>query len=79
MNHNWKKTQIPNQHQALSIKILQQHLDCPQFNQKWHYRSIIGKLNFVEKNTGPDTAYAVNRCSRFLPIQGINAVKLLNI
>jgi hypothetical protein len=31
----------------------------------WHYRSIIGKLNFLEKSTRPDIAYAVHQCARF--------------
>jgi hypothetical protein len=32
---------------ALSSKILHPHLDSPEFNKSWHYRSIIGKLNFL--------------------------------
>jgi hypothetical protein len=50
---------------ALSSKILQQHLDSPAFNETWHYRSVIGKLNFLEKSTQPDIAYAVDQCARF--------------
>jgi hypothetical protein len=50
---------------ALSTKILQQHLDSPEFNEPWHYRSVIGKLNFLEKSTRPDIAYAVHQCARF--------------
>jgi hypothetical protein len=33
--------------------------------ENWHYRSIIGKLNFLEKSTRPDIAYAVHQCARF--------------
>jgi hypothetical protein len=29
------------------------------------YRSITGKLNFLEKSTRPDIAYAVHQCARF--------------
>jgi hypothetical protein len=36
---------------ALSSKILQAHVDCPPFNESWHYRSLIGKLSFLEKST----------------------------
>jgi hypothetical protein len=33
----------------MASKILQQHLDSPPFNESWHYRSVIGKLNFLER------------------------------
>ena len=32
---------------------------------KFNYRSVIGKLNFLEKSTHPDLAYAVHQCARF--------------
>jgi hypothetical protein len=35
------------------------------YGDNWHYRSIIGKLNFLEKSTRPDIAYAVHQCARF--------------
>jgi Reverse transcriptase (RNA-dependent DNA polymerase) len=50
---------------AISSKILHAHLDSEPFNEEWHYRSIIGKLNFPEKSTRPDIAYAVHQCARF--------------
>jgi Reverse transcriptase (RNA-dependent DNA polymerase) len=50
---------------ALSSKILQPPIDSPSFNETWHYRSLIGKLNFLEKSTRPDIAYAVHQCARF--------------
>jgi hypothetical protein len=31
----------------------------------WEYRRIIGQLNFLEKSTRPDIAYAVHQCARF--------------
>jgi hypothetical protein len=31
----------------------------------FHYRRVIGKLNFLEKSTRPDIAYAVHQCARF--------------
>ena len=34
-------------------------------SESWHYRSIIGKLNFLEKSTRPDLAYSVHQCARF--------------
>jgi hypothetical protein len=50
---------------ALSSKILHRHIDSPCHNEKWHYRSVIGKLNYLEKSTRPDIAYAVHQCARF--------------
>jgi Reverse transcriptase (RNA-dependent DNA polymerase) len=50
---------------AASSKILQQHLNSPDFNESWHYRSVSGKLNYLEKSTRPDIAYAVHQCARF--------------
>ena len=46
----------------------------------WHYRSVIGKLNFLEKSTRPDIAYAVHQCARFLEnpkVSHAQAVKIL--
>ena len=32
---------------------------------KWSYRSVIGKLNFLEKSTRPELSYAVHNAARF--------------
>jgi hypothetical protein len=40
-------------------------LDSAPFREKWDYRRIIGKLNFLEKSTRPEIAYAVHQCVRF--------------
>jgi hypothetical protein len=32
---------------------------------RWNYRSIIGKLNFLAQNTRPDISFAVHQCARF--------------
>lgn len=50
---------------ALSSVIIQQHADSQPHNEEWHYRSVIGKLNYLEKCTRPDIAYAVHQCARF--------------
>jgi hypothetical protein len=55
-------------------------LDGELFAEKWHYRSILRKLNFLEKSTRPEIAYAVHQCARFTsnPRQShVNAVKYL--
>jgi len=50
---------------AVSSKIL--HLDKggEEMQTTWEYRRIIGQLNFLEKSTRPDIAYAVHQCTRF--------------
>jgi hypothetical protein len=50
---------------ALSSHILRAHKESEKHNEKWHYRSVIGKLNYLEKSTRPDIAYAVHQCARF--------------
>ena len=37
----------------------------PHDDQTFNYKSVIGKLNFLEKSTRPDIAYAVHQCARF--------------
>ena len=32
---------------------------------QWHYRSVIGMLNFVCNSTRPEVAFAVHQCARF--------------
>jgi hypothetical protein len=65
---------------APSSTILRRDLDGQPFSEKWDYRSIIGKLNFLEKSTRPEIAYAVHQCARFSanPRQShANAIKYL--
>ena len=50
---------------AMPSKILQQYPDSPTHNASWHYRGVIGKLNFLEKSSRPDIAYAVHQAARF--------------
>jgi hypothetical protein len=50
---------------APSSTILHLDLDGKPFEEQWDYRSIIGKLNFLEKSTRPEIAYAVHQCARF--------------
>jgi hypothetical protein len=65
---------------APSSTILRRDLDGDPFVEAWDYRSVIGKLNFLEKSTRPEIAYAVHQCARFAsnPKQShANAVKYL--
>ena len=50
---------------ALSTKILTMDESGPEMKEGFHYRSVIGKLNFLEKSTCPDLAYSVHQCARF--------------
>jgi hypothetical protein len=50
---------------ALSSVLLHKDPNRIPFDDSFHYRSIIGKLNFLEKSTRPELAYAVHQCARF--------------
>jgi hypothetical protein len=50
---------------AASTVRLHRDVHGKPYTDNWHYRSIIGKLNFLEKSTRPDIAYAVHQCARF--------------
>ena len=50
---------------AAATKILSRNESEPTADCPFHYRSVIGKLNFLEKSTRPDIAYAVHQCARF--------------
>ena len=50
---------------AMSTKVIGSYPDSPAFDQHFHYRSVIGKLNYLEKSTRGDIAYAVHQCARF--------------
>ena len=40
-------------------------LDAAPFDGHFHYRAVIGKLNFLEKTTRPDISYAAHQAARF--------------
>ena len=46
-------------------KILHKHPNSPSFDGHFDYRSVIGKMLYLEKSTRPDIAYAVHQCARF--------------
>ena len=50
---------------AASTRILHRFKDEHPHDKTWHYRSVIGKLNYLEKSTRPDISYAVHQCARF--------------
>ena len=54
-------TKIP----AIPSIILTKNKAEPPRKEKWHYRSVIGMLNFLVNSTHPELAYAVQQCARF--------------
>jgi hypothetical protein len=50
---------------AAPSKILRRDESAPPFKCPFHYRKVIGKLNYLEKSTRPDIAYAAHQCARF--------------
>lgn len=50
---------------AKSSEILQRFEDSAAFDQSFSYASVIGKLNYLERGSRPDIAYAVHQCARF--------------
>ena len=56
---NTKKTPVvPN-------NLLHKDTDGPDMTPDFHYRSVIGKLNFLEKSTRPDLLVSVHQCARY--------------
>jgi len=51
---------------AAVTKLIGPDIDGPLFNYEWNYRSIIGKLNYLEKTSRPDISFAVHCCARFM-------------
>jgi hypothetical protein len=47
------------------MSILQRDAKGSPTKAEFHYRSVVGKLNFLEKGTRPDIAYATHQCARF--------------
>jgi len=50
---------------ALKTVLIHKDADGKDFDNSFHYRSVIGKLNYLEKSTRPDIAFAVHQCARF--------------
>lgn len=48
-----------------SSTILLRHLNSPRFDRHFHYRSIIGKLSYLEKGSRSELAYPVHQCARY--------------
>ena len=44
---------------------LSKDTEGPGRKYSWHYRLVIGMLNYLEKTTRPEIAYVVHQCKRF--------------
>ena len=51
---------------AASSKLITRHSNSQNFDGSFDYRSLIGKLNYLEKAMRSDIAYAVHQCARFV-------------
>ena len=60
-NDNVKPKEIP----MASSRILHKHVNSPRFDGSFNFRSVIGRLNYLEKATRPDLSYSVHQCARF--------------
>ena len=58
---NTKSESVP----AIPNHILNRDYHGKAFDEPWAYRSVVGKLNFLEKSTRADISYAVHQCARF--------------
>ena len=53
---------------AASSRILIRNDDGVDHNMSFHYRLVIGKLNYLEKATRPDISFATHQCARFAAV-----------
>ena len=61
MKANTKPQRTP----AAPTARLHRDINGAPYCEDWHYRSVVGKMNFLEKSTRLDIAYAVHQCARF--------------
>ena len=50
---------------AVTTNLLHKDANGPNMLPDFHYRSVIGKLNFLEKSTGSDISISIHQCARF--------------
>ena len=56
---NSKKTPV------VPTNLLHKDTEGEEMTPEFHYRNVIGKLNFLEKSTRPDISVSVHQCARF--------------
>jgi hypothetical protein len=50
---------------AAISRILRRHSSSEPFDNSFNYRSVLGMLNYLDKGTRSDIAYATHQCARF--------------
>ena len=50
---------------AACSRLLSRHTESEPFNNSFNYRSVIGKLNYLERGSRGDIVYIVHQCARF--------------
>ena len=50
---------------AVPTNLLHKDIEGKGMTPEFHYRSVIGKLNFLEKSTRPDISVSMNQCACF--------------
>ena len=48
-----------------SSKILNKSKDSSEFDQSFNCQSVIGKMNYLEKGSRSELAYAIHQCARY--------------
>ena len=72
-NDNLKVKETPSKVSQISNRGIK---DAP-FDNSFHYRSIIGKLNYSEKATWSDISYITHQCARFTSKPKANHAKAI--
>ena len=62
---NMKDNTKPRADPACSYKLLHKDADGESVEANFHFCSVIGKLNFLEKSTHPDISVSIHQCARF--------------
>ena len=50
---------------TVTTKLLHKDTHSPDMAPDFHYHSVIGKLNFIEKSTRPDITTSMHQCTQF--------------
>ena len=59
------KTDLKPKSTPAAMRLLSRHSDSPNFNNSFHYSSVIGMCNYLDKGSRSDIAFATHQCARF--------------
>ena len=62
---NFQDSTTPVQLLVKILQVLDKAVKAQAHNADWNYWSAIGKLNYLEKSTRPDLAFATHNAARF--------------